>query len=88
MRGKYVIVNSLGLEQAIIFPGSVSHDFAVCVEKAKPIAAGFFQVDDHGEVRVEGHSNTLHLHSRHQDPEIIKQSLVLAGLRQFCPQPV
>lgn len=79
MTGKYVIVQALDIEQAIIFPGSVSHDFAVNVQKAKPVAAGFFRLNG-ADVEVEGASNTLCLSSRPQDAEIISRSLFFAGI--------
>lgn len=84
--GKYIIVEENGIEWAIVFPGSVSHRTAVSPQ-AKKVAAGFFSTEG-DDIAVGGFSDTLNLRSRAGDEKIIKQSLFIAGIKNFLPVAV
>lgn len=66
---KYVIVERLGIEFAIVFPDSVEHIQAVDCAQLKPIAAGFCSVRPQEQPRVQawGRSTSLKLISRGED---------------------
>jgi hypothetical protein len=80
MTGKYIIVEAQELEWAIVFPAPVSHMAAVNPGTRK-VAAGFFEMDEHGEVHVSGFSDSLNLQSRPGDADLIKRSLYFAGVK-------
>lgn len=69
---KYVIVDNLGCELAIIFNEIVDH--ALVAEHGKIVSAGFCCIVDN-KVSVWGKSLNLKIGSRPEDAEIIKQSI-------------
>jgi hypothetical protein len=77
---KYVIVNKVGVELAILFPDQVQHVDAVNVVQCKPIAAGFVKQEVDGAAVCTGGSISLGLKSRSkEDAEAVALSLKLMG---------
>ncbi len=83
---KYVIVAAMKMEWAIVFPDFVTHASVVSAE-VKPIAAGFFSLQD-STVRVHGRSSSLNLCSREQDAGIIARSLAVGHLLPMTTEMV
>jgi hypothetical protein len=87
MNGKYIIIDADGLSVAITFPNIVQHSQAVNRNQVTILSAGQFEVVG-GELKAFGGSLSLGISSRPGDAGIIKESLFLAGLKNFCPQTV
>lgn len=82
---KYVIVQRLGMELAIIFHEIVTHCSAVnrddlAKDHATVLSAGMAHVNDEGRIETSGQSTSLGLKPRPQDAEIIEDTLLLLGL--------
>ncbi len=75
--GKYIIIDSMGLETPILFPSYMFHtDIS---RNSEVVSAGNFQVWGHGEdiqVSAFGKSTTLKMNSRERDAELIKRLLL------------
>jgi hypothetical protein len=79
-RAKYIIVNRMGLELAIIVPEPVNHSDAINLNLCRPISAGFYWINEDNTVRTDGRSTSLQLCSRPEDADIIQSTLHLIGL--------
>lgn len=76
---KYIIINRLGIPSAILLADHVNHSDAVNLAAVKPVSSGFCSLRN-GCVYVERGSNSLNLHSRPEDADIIRLTLHLTGL--------
>lgn len=72
-RTKYVIVEVMGCEIAIVFNEILGHNEIYCL---KVISAGFCSIRNN-KVTVWGKSDSLGKESREEDAEIISRSLCL-----------
>ena len=89
---KYIIVEKLGLEIAIILHAGISHDEAVnpyelTLHGSILKSAGYCCFEE-GRVEVcQGMPSTsLHLHPRPQDAEILENTFHLMGLKLKAPE--
>jgi hypothetical protein len=73
---KYVIVETAGIETAIVFSELLKHTDVVMPRQA--ISAGFCSYDD-GKVNVWGKSVSLDKFSRPEDSQIIEDSFKFRG---------
>lgn len=80
LRFKYVIIRALDVETAIIVPPFAKHNWGINLNARRPISAGFAWRNDDGSITVEGESTSLHLKSRPEDAEIIRETLLMNGL--------
>ena len=81
MKNKYIVVEALGINLAIILPGAVTHAHAINTREIKPLSAGFFELNNGcATVELPGGSSSLDLRSRPEDAEIIEHTLLLMGL--------
>lgn len=77
---KYIVLNSNGVEVAILFPDAVAHSQAVNQAQGKPIAAGFCYVQN-GRWIAYGGSDSLQIKSRGRlDAEAIHLTFDLSGV--------
>ena len=79
-KGKYVIgtvtESMLAVDAAILFPETVSHShIGRTVFRGEVISAGFFSIDDAGNVSVYGESVSLGLSSREVDIRFVCNTL-------------
>jgi len=75
---KYVIgiVRNSSAEHVFIFPRTINHnDFAKFMRIHEVRSAGFFSLDDAGEMHCYGKSESLNVPSRPQDTELVKKEM-------------
>ncbi len=72
---KYIIVENMGRETAILFHYLMQHDF-LGFSFDRIVSAGFCYITKEGNVRVFGKSDSLNKESREdKDPEIIRETI-------------
>jgi hypothetical protein len=81
---KYVIFRSVGsqLLHPVIFPESTTHS-QIHILGAKPVAAGFVELNHKKEPKIHGNSESLRLGSGPRDRELIIAALMSDGTNSF-----
>jgi len=85
-RAKYIIIQSIAMELAILFHESISHSDAINRKDRQPLSAGYYWLNTDGSVTTDVlESTSLQLKPRPQDAQIIENTLHLLRLTPSVP---